>query len=185
MALNNSLILTLIPIISETFIAESVGCNIKNLLKKNIYIKYLITYCLVYFGASITSDKPQHPIELFKLTTFTCFCLLLLGKIKYFYAAIIALCCTIYYISKNLEDYYKENKKKFKHDKKIKILKDYLVKFSLFILIGGTIHSLISKKLKFKDEFNFVSFLFKAQHCEITKEVVKQEKLNDELEGFF
>lgn len=148
-------IFLLLLAISGNFVGDTVGCNLKKLLKENQYVIQFIVIGMIYFVITFSSDSSEETIPFMdhiKLTVIIYILWCMFTRLGYKITILVTLLLFIHYIIHvyifNKENKLNEEEVKDFHSKNKILL--YLI--SILIIIGYIFHfktNYIDNKKKF------------------------------------
>lgn len=157
------------------FIAEILGCDIRNLLHNNIIAKHIfLLFFLIFtvnFSAGFYNTKPINPINNLFIAG-----IIYIGFIMFthmdlnFVIAVFLLLALAYIFTRyvhyffHLKHYKKEhvNKNEISH---IITMRNILLYITLTTLIVGFIYKIIKSKKNTKSDWSLIKFLFSNRNC--------------------
>lgn len=166
-----SAIFLILLAISSNFLGDTLTCETKKILSNNIYLKFVVIYCLIYFAISLASqanNTPLHPLMINLASIFIFVFYLLFIKCNIFFVftiftilfILLVLSNYVYYINDNKQMDNDEKKEKLK---KIKLIFKILSGIMLILLIVGFIQYII-KELRCNN-INFLKIIFNKTVC--------------------
>lgn len=167
-----SAIFLILLAISSNFLGDTLTCETKKILSNNIYFKFLVIYCLIYFAISLASqanNTPLHPLMISLASIFIFIFYLLFIKCNIFFVftiftilfILLVLTNYVYYIndSKQMDNYEKKKKLKI-----VKLIFKILAGIMIILLIIGSIQY-IRKELRCKNT-QFLKIIFNKTVCD-------------------
>tara|TARA_Y100000991_G_scaffold209709_1_gene190200 strand:+ start:805 stop:1431 length:627 start_codon:yes stop_codon:yes gene_type:complete len=157
--------------ISSNFLGDTLTCETKRKLSNNIYLKFVVIYCLIYFALSLSSqanNTPLHPLMITFASIFIFVFYLLFIKCNIFFVftiflilfLLLVLINYVYYINATKQFDDDEKKKKLKI---IKLIFKILTGIMIILLIIGFIHY-IRNELRCNDT-QFINYIFNKTVC--------------------
>lgn len=153
------------------YIAETLGCKMRKLLRENMFAKNIVVILIIYFVIGFTSDPLISPTRNIGLSLIIWIMFLLFNKTRIEFTLIASFILILLLLSKNYMDHYKA-KDKNKYSDRIKKLRKTIVvlAYIFFIIISiGFIIYLSDKYEEYYDNFSFVSFMFGKVNCKSIK----------------
>ena len=156
--------------ISSNFIGDTLTCQTKKILNHNIYVKFFVIYCIIYFAMSLSAQANNSPIHPFKLTfvsfiIFVFYILFIKCNIFFVITTVIILFILLvltnyaYYYNNNTGYNYTQRLKMVKYISKIfKLLLSFVF---LLILFGFIIYS----KNQYNCKKSILDFVFNKTIC--------------------
>lgn len=172
-------IFILILIISSNFLAEVFPCRFQEMLSKNMYLKHIFGYLTMVFFVTMTLDEYNNTYsftELFKSSLFMYFGFIVFSKTstKFFFPVLFFLgLLYILHIRKSqlqtqlqqkntTDDMISSNQKQLDT---LNTIMDVSSKITLVILAMGFFVYIGEKRVEYKNNFNFLTFLFGKTNC--------------------
>lgn len=152
-------------IVSGNFLANLFGCRTQKALTNTMWLKHILGFMTMYFfvvladSSSPFTDSPQMQL-LFTLFCYTLFLISTRMDYKWWIAFILTL--VAYYI---LQVYKDHTQTKEQDKEKYKTIQKYLTYVAGIILVVGFLVYLGKKKLEYKDQFNWTTFLIGKPSC--------------------
>ena len=150
--------------ISGNFVAETLGCKTQYIFSKNMYVKQLIVFSMIYFTINFTSTKSPSPQESLLKSIVLWIFFLLFAKMNPLFTilAIILLLC-IYSVD-NYEKYLHSKKNKSK-DKELKKYKKILAGAIVICILLGSFIYYKEKRLEYRSQFDLKKFFLGTINC--------------------
>lgn len=151
-----SAIFLILLAISSNFLGDTLTCETKKILSDNIYFKFIVIYCLIYFSISLASqanNTPLHPLMVTLASIFIFIFYLLFIKCNIFFVFTIFIILFILLVLSNYVYYINDSKQMDNNEKKKKLTK---IKLIFKILSGIMIILLI---------FGFLQYIRKELRC--------------------
>jgi hypothetical protein len=178
-------IFILILILAGGYTIELIPCRLKKLLTENIFIKHFFCLLTLIFFISITDTDQNNGKNLRKIilnSIFLYIIFMFLIKTHYKFFIVILILLSIIYLlklkndeiiqqidneqKKYLLDKTELNIQKYKEQQYyILIIKKVLIIITLINIIIGFIIYLFEKKNKYKNKFDYITFIFGVQKC--------------------
>lgn len=160
-----SLFLLFLSIFGRNFVTEIISCNSQKILEKNILVKSLILFFLIYFTMNFTDKSVVHPLVHLKRAVVVWLTLLMFTKMNNLFAGIIFSLLILSYIVNNYIEYYNQEHYKNKHYLNTLRNIDYiLIRLTvLFFVTGFSIYLL--KEIRNDKKFSFNKFVFGVKKC--------------------
>lgn len=156
-------------IVSGNFLANLFGCRTQQALTNTMWLKHILGFMTMYFfvvladSSSPFTDSPQMQF-LFTLFCYTLFLISTRMDYKWWIAFILTL--AVYYI---LQVYKDHSQTKEQDKEKYSRIQKYLTYLAGSILILGFLVYIGKKKLEYKDQFNWSSFLIGKPTCSFSE----------------
>ena len=134
-------ILLLLIAISTNFMVETIGYNLRNLLKRNLLIKHVLLLAIIYFSINFANDDTS-PLENLKGSLVIWTIYIIFVKIPVFLSITIFALLGITYFCESYITYYNKIANK-EYDKKIIILRNVVYYSNRLILEGFVVGLLL------------------------------------------
>jgi hypothetical protein len=181
-------IFILILILSGGYVIQLIPCKLQRVLNTNIYIKHLFCFLTLIFLITLIDPMEQNQklekIIVKSIILYIFFIFLIKTHYKFFIAVIIILGIKYLILLKKNElfEKYKNETDKNKLKKiedslnNIIILQNILFYIVVLLIIIGFIIYLGEKKYEYKNNFNYLTFLFGKPNCKHTPNEISMFK---------
>lgn len=153
-------LLLLFLLISTNFFVDTINCDLQSMLYKNIFIKHIIIYFLIFFSIDLTVDADMSPITIGKNSlVIYIFYLLLTKQTPAMFVINIILMIVVYILSLQIT-YDNKNNITSTFDYNL-IIED----FKKIIIITLAIGFVLYHNEYFKNKNNYIDFIFTNNTC--------------------
>ena len=150
--------------VSGNFVAETLGCETQYLFSKNMFVKQLIIFFMIYFTINFSSSSAPSPqSSLFKAFLLWVFFLLFTKMTAGFTVAVLLVLLVVYTLG-NYQKYLNAKKDKSKN-KEIKELQTALIGLVVLLILLGTSTYYKAKQREYMGKFHFNKFIFGITSC--------------------
>ena len=164
-------VFVLFLIIASNYIGELFPCRVQELLVHNVYLKHFISYLTLLFFVVLTDTslikKKFNEVFSDSIKLYVIF-LLLINCNKQFFVVALILLGIIYIIQLMKQDYNTDVNDEHEDNNKYKILDNFqkLVYSVFFVtLVLGFIIYMGEKKIEYKKNFSYLTFIFGKPGC--------------------
>lgn len=164
-------VFVLFLIIASNYIGELFPCRVQDLLMNNVYLKHFISFLTLLFFVVLTDTslkkKNFNNIFISSIKLYLIFLLLINCNKKFFIVALVLL-GLIYIIQLKKNDYNDDNEISNEDEnifEKIKLLEKTLYYLFFIVLALGFIVYMGEKKIEYKNNFNYNTFIFGKPSC--------------------
>ena len=169
-------IFILVLIVSAKYIPDIIPCKIQRFMEKDLYFRHLLTFfTMIIFVVFTTPLKDQKVFKILIKSVFLYIIFLLYVKSNYNFFVVVTLLSCILYISLlrkyEIEREYNEAKNeetKKLYEKELNILiiiNNILLVIVIFLILIGFLLYLGEKKIEYKKDFSYVTFLLGKIEC--------------------
>lgn len=161
-------IFVLFLIIAANYIGELFPCRIQNLLNSNIYLKHVIAFLTLLFFVVITDSTYNYKANetfIISIKLYIIFIILVKNNREFFLFNLFIL-GLVYIMKLKLKDY--ENNIDDDNDllyKRLKIVEKIIFYLFFVVLITGFLIYMGEKKIEYKNNFNYFTFVFGKPSC--------------------
>jgi hypothetical protein len=151
-------------VITSNYLGELFPCKVQNILTENVYMKHFFGYLTLLFFVVISdtsSDIELSDTVLISLGLYGIFLILINTDIHFFLICMVILGAS-YLI--NLHKQYKEENGLILESWIDNTISALYISFGVFLLIGFIIY-MGEKKIEYKKNFNYITFIFGKSKC--------------------
>jgi hypothetical protein len=162
-------VFVLFLIIASNYIGELFPCRVQDLLSSNVYLKHFVAFLTLLFFVVLTDDSLDFTAEEIFQSSMKLYIvfLLLINCNQTFFIYSLGLLCLSYIIKLLLKDAEKDiddEYKKKKYETLVLLNKIVFIIFFMVLIIGFIIY-LGEKKIEYKNNFKYVTFIFGTPKC--------------------
>jgi hypothetical protein len=166
----------------HSFLPELFPCKVREIMRNNLYIKHFIGLLTLTFFVVLTENLYNNMFQIIYKSIVLYIMLLFIIRTQYqFFIVILVLLAILYLLilKKN------EMKDKIKEEKNQEEIKKITNNINTIIFINNTIYFIIilvtiigflvymgKKKYQYKQDFNYITFIFGKQGCSMKKETL-------------
>lgn len=168
-------IFILFLMICANFIGDLIPCKVQMVLNQNIFIKHFIAFLTLTFFVVFTDDNLDYSFNKIIMTSVKMYSIFIvfINTNKHFFIISLFLLGLTYLINLKLAVMKKKIEQNAYHDdinlekqyvlfNNVNNILFYLLNFSIVI---GFIIYIGEKKIEYKDQFNYITFLFGNSKC--------------------
>jgi hypothetical protein len=158
----HALLLLLLAVMGN-YVAETLSCQVQNVLTTSMLAKNFVIFCLIYFTTTLTSKTMEHPGTTLKRSSILWLTFMVVTKTNIYFSTIIFMLLMCIFVLKNFENYYKKTKNK---EKELLMIKSKGMGEKVFI--GTTLVGFITyfyKQYKERKNFSFFKFIMGVSQC--------------------
>lgn len=155
--------------LAGNFISETLSCGSQKILEKNMVVKSIILYFLIYFTMDFTDNSIVHPTVHLKKSVVVWIILLMFTKMNNLFTGITLSLLILLYVINNFIEYYHQDEKK-NNDILTKLRQmDYIINrlIIVFLVIGFTLY--FRKQKKEHKHFSYSKFILGVKKCGVKK----------------
>ena len=161
---HKSLFLLFLSIVGN-FIAETLSCGSQKVLEKNMFVKSLIIFFLIYFTMDFSDKSVVHPIVHLKRSAVVWIFILMFTKMNNFYTGITLLLLILTYIVNNFIEYYQHDETNNKEMlNRLNMINYILNRLMIVMLVIGFSLYFLKQKRDHK-KFSYTKFILGVQKC--------------------
>ena len=150
--------------VSGNFVAETLGCETQYIFSKNMYVKQLIIFFMIYFTINFSSEtSPSPQASLVKAVLLWIF-FVLFTKMTPGFTFMVLLILLGVYILNNYKKYLNSKKDKSK-DKEIMRMQKGCIYTVILLIILGCIKYYHEKQREYGSKFTQQNFWFGVTSC--------------------
>ena len=166
----------------HSFLPELFPCKVREIMRNNLYIKHFIGLLTLTFFVVLTENLYNNMFQIIYKSIVLYIMLLFIIRTQYQFFIVILILLAILYLlilKKN------EMKDKIKEEKNQDEIKKITNNINTIIFINNTIYFIIilvtiigflvymgKKKYQYKQDFNYITFIFGKQGCSMKKETL-------------
>ena len=145
-------------------------CHVRRVLENNLIVKHVMVYLTITFLVVLLENFPDKNLyKIFSVSFFLYILFIFISKTEYGFFISILIITAIIYIAKKTEIAYNKEKEGLdnKHDLIIKINNGLIIVIFILTIIGFLIY-MGRKKFEYKNNFNYLTFIFGKIECKGT-----------------
>jgi hypothetical protein len=158
----HALLLLLLAVMGN-YVAETLSCQVQNVLTNSMVVKSVVIFCLIYFTMTLTSTTIVHPGKTLIQSVVLWISFMLITKMNiYFSSAVFVLLMYIFVLS-NFKSYYKKTK-----NKEQELLMKKHIRMGKKVFIGISCVGFITyfyKQYTEHSDFSFLKFITGVPKC--------------------
>ena len=153
----------LLMAIAGNYVGETLSCQSQRLFK-NIWIKHLTLFFIIYFSIVVTSNRNIHPTEEIKVSAIIWVIYHFFTKMNILPTSIVLLLFMAIFTMENYRKYYEKKQEQKKADK-LKNTQTILYYLTFIVIAIGFISYFLKQKKYFKKNFSIKKFFIGTGVC--------------------
>ena len=146
--------------ICGNFLSETLPCKFQTLIKNSRFVRYVFLFFKIYFLILSIAEFELWKNLVKTIIIFIWFCILIRNNYSFFIMNIFLL--FIVYLLSIKELAAKQEGKRLQT---LELINNLIIIITFFLTILGFLVNLNSKRLKYKNNFKFLRFLFGVAYC--------------------
>ena len=158
----HALLLLLLAVMGN-YVAETLSCQVQNVLTNSMVAKSVVIFCLIYFTVTLTSETIVHPSKTLMQATVLWLSFIIITKMDIYFSTMIFILLMYIFILSNYESYYKQTK-----NKEMEMLMNKNIIIGKKVFIGVSCIGFITyfcKQYKEHPDFSFFKFIIGVPKC--------------------
>lgn len=166
-------IFILVLIIASNYIGELFPCRIQSLLGSNVFLKHIISFLTLLFFVVLTDPNKSNTFtKIFtdSVKLYFIFLLLINTNLNFFISSL--LIAGIIYMTVLIKNDYTNKLKDDENNEDLKNNIEYINKINnvlfiifMILLVVGFVIYMGEKKIEYKKDFNYITFIFGKPSC--------------------